>query len=320
VLKITTRPAEPGDARIFVDVAARAFADAPAHARPKDRPEFVAHTHGAANPAGRAWVTLAEDDGRFVGHVSAIPFRFCRRDGSTITGRQIGCYVVDGSQQGKGVGHAMLQDLQRALSGPDVGGFVYTYPNPRSIGRFLKLGGREVARASTRIVLPARLTSHGPPVDFVDPATALAVLDDMSDGPPKTGAFVRDKSYFRWRFLAEPAASRYRFAAARSGTDDFLLALAEHTALGRRFTILVDGYPDLAGDRLGEAVYIARAAGGGRAVYLTTSPRWDRGPFSIGVPRRFDPRPVVGILMPGREDMVAELAAAPIRTGDWMGF
>jgi len=322
-LKITTRPAEPGDAQRFLEIAARAFAAAPEHARPKDRPEFVAHTHGRENPAGGGWVTLAEEDGAFVGHVGAIPFRFRREDGSAIVGRQIGCYVVDGAHQGKGIGQAMLADQMRTLASTEPDRFLYGYPNLRSLGPLLKLGGKEFARARTRIALPARLASHGATIERIEATTARQVLEAMRDPPAKPASFVRDKDFFRWRFLAEAAAPRYAFAVSRraSGEPDLLLALAEHRALGRTFTILVDVFPEVSGSRFGEAVLAARAAGGGKPVYTTTNDRWERGPFSIAVPRRFDPRPVVGILMPvGREDVAADLASAPIRTGDWMGF
>lgn len=322
-MKITTRPAEPGDAQRFLEIAARAFAGAPEHARPRDRPEFVAHTHGPANPAGGGWVTLAEEGGQYIGHVGAIPFRFRRRDGSAIVGRQIGCYVVDGAHQGKGIGQAMLADQMRTLASSEPDRFLYGYPNLRSLGPLLKLGGREFARARTRIALPARLSSHGATIEKIEATTARQVLEEMREPPSKAGAFVRDKAFFRWRFLAEPAASRYAFAVSRraSGEADLLLALAGHTALGRKFTILVDVFPEVSGTRLGEAVRMARAAGDGKPVYATTNDRWERGPLSIAVPRRFDPRPVVGILMPvGCEDVLADLAEAPIRTGDWMGF
>ena len=322
-MKITTRPAEPGDAHRFLEIAARAFASAPEHARPKDRPEFVAHTHGTSNPSGGGWVTLAEEGGTFVGHVGAIPFRFRRGDGSTIVGRQIGCYVVDGAHQGKGIGQAMLADQMRTLARSEPDRFLYGYPNLKSLGPLLKQGGREFARARTRLVLPARLGSRATPIERIEAPTARQILESMPEPPAERSSFVRDKAFFGWRFLAEPAAPRYAFAVSRraSGEPDLLLALAEHTALGRKFTILVDVFPEVSGARLGEAVLAARTAGGGKPVYATTNDRWPRGPFSIAVPRRFDPRPVVGILMPvGREDVVAELATAPIRTGDWMGF
>jgi predicted N-acetyltransferase YhbS len=322
-LKITTRPAEPGDAQRFLEIAARAFAAAPEHARPKDRPEFVAHTHGPSNPAGAGWVTLAEEAGTLVGHVGAIPFRFRRRDGATIVGRQIGCYVVDGAHQGKGIGQAMLADQMRTLARDEPDRFLYGYPNLKSLGPLLKQGGKEFSRARTRIVLPGRSGSHTGPIERIEATTARQVLEAMPDPPARPSSFVRDKAFFRWRFLAQPAATRYGFAVSRraSGEPDLLLALAEHTALGRKFTILVDVFPEVSGARLGEAVLAARAAGGGKPVYTTTNDRWTSGPLSIAVPRRFDPRPVVGILMPvGRGDVAADLATAPIRTGDWMGF
>src|SRR4029079_2743398 len=135
------------------------------HARPKDRPEFVAHTHGPSNPSGGGWVTLAEESGTFVGHVGAIPFRFRREDGSAIVGRQIGCYVVDGAHQGKGIGQAMLADQMRTLARSEPDRFPYGYPNLKSLGPLLKQGGKEFARARTRLVLPARPGSRATPIE-----------------------------------------------------------------------------------------------------------------------------------------------------------
>jgi hypothetical protein len=87
-----------------------------------------------------------------------------------------------------------------------------------------------------------------------------------------------------------------------------------------RFTILVDAVPDVFGARMGLAVRAARVAGGGRPVYLTTNVRWSGGPLAFALPERFDPRPVVDVLMPGCDEIAAELGEAPILTADWMGF
>lgn len=329
-MNITTRFAEPRDAQLFVELAERAFAHVPEHARPKDRPDFVAHTHGAANPAGRALVTLAQSEGRLVGHVSAIPFRFLRRDGNAATGWQIGCYVVDGSQQRQGIGQAILSDLQQAVARDERHGFLFGFPNRRSLGPLLRLGGREVARARTLFVAPTR-SGHPALKDtqgrewFAMPADAEMARNALAHSPlaeATSAAFVRDAAFFHWRYLTEPAAVRYQFAlvAPRGGGEVLLLVLSEHRARGLRFTVLVDVLPQVREERLALAVRAARTVRHGRPVYLTTNLRWTGAPFSFALPRSLDPRPVVDVLMPGSETLAAELEQAPILTGDWMGF
>ena len=327
-MKITTRLAEPRDAELFVELSARAFAHVPEHARPKDRPEFVAHTHGPENPAGRGLVTIAEDEGRVIGHVGAIPFRFLRRDGTLTTGWQIGCYVVDGTLQRKGIGKAILADLAQGVARDPRRGFLFGYPNRRSLGPLLKLGGKEVARARTLFLRPSEAkhvkddSGRKWAVRNIDAGEARTALARQRFGEPVRGAFVRDAAYFRWRFLAEPAAPRYRFALAapEGGGDSLLLACTRHKMGKLLFTIFVEAVPDLSGERLGLALRAARIAGEGRPVYVTTNLKWSGRPLALPLPERFDPRPVVDVLMPGCDEIIPELAEAPILTADWMGF
>lgn len=327
-MNLATHPAQARDAELFVELAARAFAHVPEHARPKERPEFVAHTHGPENPGGRGLVTLAHEGERLIGHVGAIPFRFLRLDGSLATGWQIGCYVVDGSRQRKGIGQAILADLSAAVARDPRGGFLFGYPNRRSLGPLLKLGGREVARAATLLVAPSLArgvrdaSGRRWAVRACDADDARTALGRIELPPARRGAFVRDAAYFAWRFLAPAAAVRYRFALAapEGGGQSLVLALSEHRVNGVRFTILVDVLPEPGADGMGLAVALARAAGGGRPVYLTSNQRWKRGPLAFALPERFDPRPVVNVLMPGGDEFAAELARAPIQTADWMGF
>ena len=82
----------------------------------------------------------------------------------------------------------------------------------------------------------------------------------------------------------------------------------------------VEAVPDLGSERLALALKAARVAGGGRPVYVTTNLRWSGSPHALRLPERFDPRPVVDVLMPGCDEVAPELATAPIVTGDWMGF
>ena len=328
-MRFTTRLAEPADARHFVEIARRAFSRYPPHARPKDTIAFVEHTHGPSNPAGRAWVAVAEENGTVVAHVSVIPFRFRRADGRTILGWQVSCYAVDLQLQGQGHGHALLEELLRKVREACPGDFVYTFPSPRSWPRFRKVGGRELAASPAHLLLPS--FRRGPIRDAegrrwrvaeVDAVAARRAVDAQVEAPPRTGAFVRDRAYFRWRYLDPPAAERYRFALAEreDGGESLVIALADHAMRGQRFAILADACPDVLDSRFGTAVAAARAASSGRPLYLTTNVRWSGGPHALRLPRRFDPRPVATFLMPGCDEVAEELARAPIVTGDWMSF
>jgi len=327
-VKFSAQPAQPEHADLFVRLAANAYAHLPEHERPRDRAEFVAHTHGPANPAGRGIVVLAEDAGRAVGHVSAIPFRYLRRDGALTTGWQVSCFVVDATVQRQGVGQGLFAELLAAIGRDERRGFVFTHPNPRSHGLFLRFGARELVRARTLLVPPAL---RGIPrdeqgrrwsVSALDVEGARAELSRLRFPEPQRGAFLRDADFFRWRFLDAPAAPRYRFARAApdGGGESLLLALGEHRAHGVRFTILVDAVPDPFRGRFALAVRAARSAGGSRPLYLTTNARWKGGPLALSVPRSLDPRPVFLVLFPGHDELAPELAEAPILTGDWMSF
>ena len=321
-MRFTTRLAEPADARHFVEIANRAFSQYPSHARPTDTVAFIEHTHGPRNPSGRAWVAVAEENGTVVAHVSVIPFRFLRENGQRILGWQVSCYAVDLHLQGQGHGHALLEELLARVREACPGDFVYTFPSPRSWPRFMKVGGRELASVPAHLFLPTWRRRSSVRVAEVDVETARRAVDAQQEAPARKGAFVRDRAYFRWRYLDPPAAPRYRFAIAEpeGGGPSLVIALAGHTMRGQRFAILADACPDVLDARFGAAVAAARAASGGKLLYLTTNVRWNGAPRALRVPRRFDPRPVATFLMPGCDEVAPELARTPIVTGDWMSF
>jgi hypothetical protein len=60
----------------------------------------------------------------------------------------------------------------------------------------------------------------------------------------------------------------------------------------------------------------------GRPVYVTTNAPLAGGPLTIAVPQALDPRPVgtMQMPMPQAPAFAAELALAPVVTGDWMSF
>jgi predicted N-acetyltransferase YhbS len=323
-----SRPHLPEDARAYVRLAADAFSVARAGARPTESESFVAHIHSEANPAGRSMAGLAELEGRVVGHVSGIPFRFRRRDGAAMTCWQLGLFAVAAELQRSGLGGKLLRFLIAEVARERPGECAYGYPNPRSVGLLLHWGLKPALEVPAHVVLPrlrrGRLRDAGASWELaeLDAAGAAAALERVRVEETAPGRFVRDAAFFRWRFLGPDADLRYRFLALeRRGSGELvLLALAEHAALGTSFTVLVDGLPDLTEGRMGLALEAARSATPRRPVYVTTNARWRGGPACVRVPRRFDPRPVLPFLLPGSEGFQPELGGATYLTGDWMSF
>jgi hypothetical protein len=276
-------------------------------------------------------VTLARSEGRIVGHVSAIPARFEKKEGTQAVGWQIGCFVVGASVQRQGVGRALLASLTEPLSKRDRA-FVYGYPNPRSFGVLVQHGYVSALRAPTWIACPSplRLGSASTvrardgsvwDVERVDAASARSILAQGTDRTPRAGAFVRDRAYFTWRTLHAEADARYRFVSLRrrGGDGTIVVALGSHRFKGLTFTILVDAWPDVIEERLGLLVEVAGRMGPGRLVYLNTNRPID-AVLSMRVPRARDPRPVELLVFPGTAVATAEIGGAPVITADWMGF
>lgn len=329
MLNVTTHPFEPSDARTYVDLAADAFGIVPAWQRPRDTVEFVAHLHSDANPAGRALVALARDGERVVGHFSGIPARLRRLDGSIAIGWQLSCFAIARDVQRQGIGTQLVGALLDAVARKPED-FVYVYPNPRSLGVFLRHGGRYLDDAPSVLVAPGaarrgRATwARGVTWRPVDAAEAGRIAARMPASAPRAGAFVKDAAFFTWRFLGPDADRRTRFVAVATPEGEILLVLASHRAKGVTFTVLVDVLPDVLPERYGLVLRCARAAGGGRPVYLTTNleGRVDTrdAPWRVRVPRRFDPRPVGTMILPRTTLADDDLRRAPVITGDWMSF
>ena len=330
MLKLRARPAEPADAATYVRLVADAVRVAPGWARPKDSVEFVAHTHSALNPSGRALVALAEHEGKVAGHCSAVPWRFARHDGSRTTGWLVSCFAIAREAQGAGLGTALVGALLDAVAARP-GEFAFTHPNPRSHGVFLRHGGRVLDRSETLLVAPRRTRTLAAPDGTAMECAPLAAaaarewVARLPDLPSRHAGFVKDRAWFLWRHLGPDADRRTRLFRVRGGGEDFVLVLAEHAARGMRFTVLVDVWPDIAAERWALVLRAARHAGGGRPVYLTTNLRartaaTSGAPLALSVPRFADPRPVETMMLSAPSAIDAELAASTVFTGDWMSF
>ena len=332
MLTVDVSTFEDRHAELQVELGARAFAGVPEGARPKETPAFVGHIHGESNPAGAARLAFTRDGDRVVGSVAGVPYRFRRRDGTLVTGWQIGTFVVDQAVQRQGIGARMLNALTAELRRlPD--SFVYSYPNGRSIPVFDRNGYVRVQTVPTRIYLPG----PGAPAGFEarripasEVPSALAALAP-TEGP---AGFVRDARYFQWRFLGPDAERRYRFllCRARDSCAGFVLALARHRFAGLSFGVVADACPDVLDRWWGAALRAARGEARGEGAWLlyantnverlgAARERPGAVPWSVTVPDGRNPRPIVLVLhAAGGAADPAEVAASLAMTADWGGF
>jgi GNAT superfamily N-acetyltransferase len=339
VIDIEVKPFEPSLADAAVDLAQRAFTVVSADARPKDSPAFLAHMHGEANPAGRAWIAFAREGGRNVATVAAIPARFRTRAGKTVLGYQIGTFVVDPDYQRQGLGSRILVELTNVLTTlPD--SFVYAYPNPRSQAALDRSGYLRVAEIPTRIHLPSlrSLASNGAKslrdgagrawdLSLARGDEAMKIVRELPPLALEPEGFLRDQRYFLWRFFGPDCAARYEFTSCRSRADGrgFVLALARHRFKGASFTILVDAFPNVFVEHHALAIRAAQVAGrasGSWFVYLNTSVAPARGvPWSFRLSAARNPRPVQLMIFPKNNSITPdELRASLAMSADWNGF
>ena len=322
MIDVEVSPFEERHAGVQVDLEARAFARVSASARPKDSAEYLAHIHGPKNPAGCAWIAVATEAGRPLGSAAALPALFARKSGRILTGWQIGTFVVDAEQQGKGIGTALLEALTDALKGRE-GAFLYSYPNRRSIGVFERHGYARAGRTPTRIFLPARGPGEGFETRKIAREELPSVLASIQALPPTAGGFLRDARTFAWRFGAQEAEGRYRFVRCgeRDGAGAFVVALAAHRFAGLHFGVLAGACPDVLEHHLGTAVRAALAHGSSLLYATVTARPGSELPWSLTVPESRDPRPVVRVLHAGTApDLFDEVAASSVMTSDWGGF
>lgn len=333
MLSVEVSPFEERHAEAQLELVRSAFSGVSEGARPKETADSLRHIHGAANPAGRAWLAFARRAGQLAGSVAAVPYRFLRRDGAVVTGWQIGTFVVDAAAQGQGIGRALLAGLTAEVERlPD--SFVYSYPNRRSIAVFDRHGYRRLGSVPTRIHPPWPGPGAAWTVRRIEAREVPDELSRLAPAEPPPPGFVRDAPYFVWRFCGPAADERYRFVACRgpSGRDGLVVALASHRFLGLRFGVLADACPDVLDRQHGIAVRAAGAEarrdgawllyvnsnvgrlGGGRA-----RPRGV--PWSLPVPDARNPRPIELLYhAPGAAVGPEELAGSLALTADWGGF
>ena len=343
-------PFDADHAEVIFALGNRAFSTMPGYARPKDTAAHLGQLLGPLNPGGRTWLAMARENGRYIGNVAAIPFRFRTNAGRLLTGFQLGSIVVDPSMQRQGVGSRLIAEITSHLADrPD--SFTYIYPNARSMQVLLRQGYETAATIPTYVHLPT-LASLGIPgraeggfalrdghggawdVEVVKPSGLSLALASFPEDHGAAGGFIRDAAYCRWRYCGPDTESRYRFAVLRSqmGDGTVVVVLTSHEFNGIRFAIVVDLFSASPGLHYGPAVKAAQIYGSresARLVYSNTNipilSRLRRGrkgmPWRVAVPDFANPRPIKLLIHPESSDVGAdELADSVALAGDWMGF
>ena len=272
------------------------------------------------NPSGKSLITVARLEDRWVGAVSAIPTNLVRNS-SVRTSLQIGDFMVDAEQQGQGIGFRMLEDLTRCLAQSDRR--VYTFPNSRSIGLFLKQGYRELKRLPSTLfgLVPGLpLLKRGVHSEDLVLADAAAVADKLARAGTLPTSLLKDGAYLRWRYSEIRAPAQYRFTVIRprSGQGEQLLVSTRYRFKGIPFVVLLDVIPRKRHERI-SLTHLS----GGWSLGFGHRER-DLADFrpraGIEASDRFDPRPM-RLLVPPQDDGSAELfSECYFTTADSMGF
>jgi len=329
------------------ELAENAFLAVPEHERPKDlTPGVVDALLSETNPAGTCPVALATINDTIVGCFSAVPGRLQKADGFLITGFQPAFLWVRQTHQRQGVGIALLTHLTSHLSRiPN--SFIYTYPNQRSMGAFLKCGYEKVADIKTYIFPNSpSIFRKGNPGSFsiekfpgapwaftVFGTSELETYLGCVKNTRRSAGFMRDAEYLRWRYGSAEYGEKYQFMFGRNATtnDSLVIVTTAHSFSNIRIFIFSDLISATIEEHLPLAVAAVKKLAGQQGfvfVYIETNlfercreKQFLDVPLSFAVPRCMHPRPLSLLMYPGTKTITKEeLAQAPVMTGDWQGF
>jgi GNAT superfamily N-acetyltransferase len=202
------------------------------------RPPAFFHWKHLANPFGRSFMLVADDDGRIVGLRAFMRWRFHAGDGEVRAVRAVDT-ATHPDYQGQGIfSRLTLAALDELAGDADL---VFNTPNERSLPGYMKMGWRPVGDVPIRVRMrhPLRVarrrrslrsTRSGarppPPVEAPSAAEALRDAEGLSlllrETETNGGqiATPRTLEYLRWRYADAPLLD-YRAAQidGSGGTD-----------------------------------------------------------------------------------------------------
>lgn len=283
----------------------------------------------SANPAGNSILTIIEEGGVWIGAISAIATDIALPDGSAVTAYQIGDFMVDPKQQGRGLGGKLLRELTRFLV--ENGLRVYTFPNTRSVGVFLKQSYVEI-RSIPMVVYPllpaaaARGLTLGGKIMVRDVSIDVAgkIADELLASSSMRGIIAKSGDYLAWRYSRMRDSRDYCFSIVERADRDAPSLVVWSPFRYHRVTIQVvvdvisdPRYPPPLCEVAGKGMRRGALLGLNN---VESGPGWSLPAFSIRVPRKYDPRPA-RLLVPPNDPASARLFSdCRFTTGDWMGF
>ncbi len=294
------------------------------------------------NPAGPAFLALAQRDEEWAGAVSAIPFRIKEKDNSGFLAYQISDIMVSPAYRNQGIFSRLLAALTEYLSRiPRT--VIFVFPNRRS-----RPGSRECGYRAAKI-LPTRFYFPGPAAGvyridyarktyyrFRRPVARFREVDlrqageIIENGDLILPRLVRDRSYLEWRYCRPGNQDRFQFLAIDDiATGETSLAITTQHRYGKRnFSVLLELLPQIneknRAHQIGLLLGIGRSRGAG---LLFSNEKFPGGglfspAWGISLPERFNPRPIELLVYPKPDNREWEEAFLNARftTADWLGF
>ena len=281
------------------------------------------------NPAGESVVAWIEHEGVWVGAISAIATVIRRPDGKRLKSFQIGDFMVDPEWQGQGLGRMLLAALTEFLA--SCAEPVFTFPNARSIGLFLKAGYSELRRIPSllyplflSVPLGAMIYRDRISVRDVALEEGKVVTDELMEFPRRSAMIDKSGAFIEWRYGLVRNIKDYTFSVVEDQSEGAigLFVWSVHRYKGIGVQVVVDSLwtnrssmaPDLiAGRGLSKGAVIG-------VTYEDPLEKQSGPHLAVSVPRRYEPRPARLLVPPGDSSSEALFRSCAFMTGDWMGF
>ena len=233
VSELTVRPYRDADEAAVLHLLTETLGGGPTGERSSD---FFRWKH-LANPFGRSYMIVAEEDGRIVGLRSFMRWRFEAGSSGALRGVRAVDTATHPDYQGRGIFSKLTREALGTLA--TQADFIFNTPNQNSLPGYLKLGWKSVGkipisirpRRPVRVLAGYRKARFGAlasrPQPHVEAEPAREALGDQGL-PSLLGeaalrsddriATRRDLDYLRWRYAGTPRLD-YRAVRVHDGSE-----------------------------------------------------------------------------------------------------
>jgi predicted N-acetyltransferase YhbS len=277
------------------------------------------------NPEGIGLITVATQQGNWVGSIAAVPTRYGRSLSDTRVFYQLADIIVDPSLQGQGVGSRLIAGLTEVLSERNYP--TYGFPNLRSSSLFQKAGYQKVREIPTRIFLPqleSFLQRSNANLSIISLSDAEQAVDILAQERKQHNSIIKDGAYIKWRYEKIRDLENYQFLLLRSHENQILALIVTtfYRFSGLRFLVVLDLHVKEESDL--SSVFSKNISGSSpfQLGFSTIDSGFPKVRFkaAFSIPTRLNPRPVELITLPNC-DLSYQLAnSCHFVTADWLGF